>query len=398
MNRISLAAVLAGLWLPAVPAVAQELGRDAVVTDLTFLRDQWAPKDRSFSDGQRGRMIAFVDTEIREARPMTRADLALEFAQAEAYANNAHTYSDLLSEEGLFHTLPITFWQFDEGPIVTRTHPAFARLLGARIVSIGGLDYAEACARVAKFIPGTDQRRLYLSPAWLTRLEVLEAVGLAKNGVARFDFQLPSGKHEAVQLGAAPDSDPEASGSQWRAALLPGKGPGAWPQVLDHSASLPLFAGPPDEMTSATIGDGSILYIRSTSLSPYEGEMTVMIKAYQIMEKVAHRPLPRDVVVDLRYNGGGNMFNVIAFSKELAGLLRPGRHLYIIEGRATFSAAIAFAAMLKRDSGGAAILVGEEPSDSPWFWSEGGRIEAPASKLPLRFRRLSRLGPWVHGP
>jgi hypothetical protein len=168
-----------------------------------------------------------------------------------------------------------------------------------------------------------------------------------------------------------------------------------WPQILDHAAVLPLFAAPPDEMTSTTIDDGTILYIRSTSLSPYEGEMTVMIKAYQIMEKVVRGPLPRDVVVDLRYNGGGNMFNVIAFSKELAQLVRDPGHVYIIEGRATFSAAIAFAAMLKRDSGGKAILVGEEPSDNPWFWSEGGTIQAPSSKLPLRY--TDGYHDWAHG-
>lgn len=395
MNRIAFAVFLAGLSLPAGPVLGQELGRDAVVTDLTFLRDQWAPKDRSFSEEQRRRMIVYVDEEIREARPMKRTELALEFAQAEAFANNAHTYSDLLSEEGLFHTLPITFWQFAEGPIVTRTHPDFTRLLGARIVSIGGHGYADAVARVAKFIPGTDQRRRYLAPAWLARVEVLEAVGLAKDGLAQFEFELPSGKHEVVRLGAAPGTDPEASGSQWRVALLPGNGPGAWPQILDHAATLPLFAGAPDEMTSTTIGDGSILYVRSTSLSPYEGEMTVMIKAYQIMEKVAKEPLPRDVIVDLRYNGGGNLFNVIAFSKELAGIIRPPGHIYVIEGRATFSAAIAFAAMLKRDSGGTAILVGEEPSDNPWFWSEGGTIDAPVSKLPLRY--TDGYHDWAHG-
>jgi hypothetical protein len=160
-------------------------------------------------------------------------------------------------------------------------------------------------------------------------------------------------------------------------------------------AALPLFAAAPDEFTASKIGDGSILYVRSTSLSPYEGEMTVMIKAYQIMEKVVRGPLPRDAIVDLRYNGGGNMFNVIAFSKELAGIVHSPGHIYIIESRATFSAAIAFAAMLKRDSGGTAILVGEEPSDNPWFWSEGQTIQAPASKLPLRY--ADGYHDWAHG-
>jgi hypothetical protein len=375
---------------------AAPMTREQVAADLAFFRDQAAPKDRSFTPETRERMRAFIAAAIDHARPMERYELALELAEAQALSGNAHSYSDFLSEEGLFHPLPVTFWKFEEGAIVTRAHPAFTRLLGARILSIGGVAYAEAVRRVAKFIPGTPERRLYLSPSWLERIEVLEAVGLARNGIADVAFELPSGARTVEHLGAAPTPDPAAYSPEWRRAIVPGKGPDPWPHFLDRLPSQPLYAAPPDEFAATPLDGGATLYIRSTSLSPYQGELTVMLKAYRIMDAMVKAPaLPSNIVVDLRYNGGGNLFNVIAFADELAQVVGKRGRIYVLEGRATFSAAIAFAALLKKDAGGRVVLVGEEPSDNPWFWSEGGTLEAPASKLPLRY--VDGYHDWAHG-
>jgi hypothetical protein len=63
----------------------------------------------------------------------------------------------------------------------------------------------------------------------------------------------------------------------------------------------------------------------------------------------------------------------------------PAGHIYIITGRATNSAAIAFAALLKGNVPGRTKIVGESISDHEWFWSEGGSLTAPASGLRLRY-------------
>lgn len=381
----------------ALAARAEPLPATAVVQDLTYARDVWAAKDRSFSPEARTRMLAFIGDQMAHARPMERTDLALIFAQAQAMSGNDHTQSDYFNEADLFHALPISFWLFPEGAVITRAHPSQADLLGARILKIGGVSVGEAGRRVAKYISGTDERHRFLTPTWLTRMEVLQAVGLADGGGATIEVRLSDGRIITRTLGIAPTPDPAAASPTWRQSMVPGKGPNPWPHVLDRQAALPLYLQTPDELTATPLADGRILYVRSTSLSPYTDEpMAVQSKAYSIMEKVIRSGrAPDDVVVDLRYNGGGNFLNITNFSTELAGLTAPRGHIYVITGRATNSAAIVFTALLKGQARGRTTIVGEEASDNLWFWSEGGALQAPASKLPLHF--TDGYHDWAHG-
>src|SRR5258706_3716737 len=187
--------------LSAMAAGAVTLPAASVVEDLRYFRDVWAARDCSYSEDTRARMVAFISERIERARPMERHDLALIFAEAQALSGNSHTESELFAVDGLFHPLPISFWLFPEGAIVTRACPEFRRLLGARIVRIGGLPVSEAAQRCDKLIAGTPERKKYIAPPWLARIEVLEAIGLASNGVARVELELPSGRTVTERLG-----------------------------------------------------------------------------------------------------------------------------------------------------------------------------------------------------
>jgi hypothetical protein len=372
---------------PLAAAPADRLTRNAVVEDLIYFRDGWAPKERAFTPQARAQFDAFVADRIAKARPMSRTQLALLFAQGEAYTGNAHSASNYFQVDGLFHTLPISFWTFADGPFVTRAHPSFRDLLGARIARIGGVSFAEAARRVGPFIAGTAERKRYLVPAFLTRIEVLEAAGLAKNGQSAFDFVLPSGHARRVVLGAAPGADALAANSTWVAALAPPKGSDNWAHAIDAVAARPLYLGDPTEFTMNKVGDGSVAYIRSTSLSSYSDDSSVVTsKAYMIVDNLVRRgERPHDAIVDLRFNGGGNLFNILAFARELTELIPPDGRIYVITGRTTFSAAIVFAALLKAQAKGRVTIVGEPVTDNLHWWSEGETLTAPHSKLPLHY-------------
>lgn len=380
-------AALAAVVCLSAAASAEPLGRDAVVQDLRYFRDVWAGREKSYGPEARARMLAFVDARIASARPMERWELALVFAEAMAMSGNNHTDGEFPFEPGLFTVLPVSLWDFPEGLVVTRAHPEFRRLLGARVVAIGGAPAKDAAALVAKYVSGLPQRRKYMAPAWLTRLEVLRSVGLADGNAAAFDFALPDGRRETVRLGAAPSADPAARSMPWRASLVPGKGPNPWPHVLDALREVPAHAAPPDEMTGRGLFGGRVLVVRSTSLSPYTDNAGAVVgKAYDVVDEVVKSgTIPKDVVVDLRYNGGGNFLNIVGFAKELAGLVGPDGGIWVVTGRTTNSAAIVFAALLKAEGKGRTRIVGEDASDALTFWSEGGAVQAPASKLSLRF-------------
>ncbi|HLZ74107.1 hypothetical protein [Phenylobacterium sp.] len=388
---------LVAACLMATPAAAEPLPAPSVVQDLTFARDVWAVRERSFSPEARTRMLAFLGDQIAHARPMERTELALVFSEAQAMSGNDHTQSDYLGEPDLFHSLPVSFWLFPEGAMITRAHPSQADLLGAKILRIGGVSVPEAGRRVAKYISGTNARHRFLTPSWLTRMEVLEAVGLADRGAATLDLQLPDGRMVTRVLGVAPTPDPAAASPTWRQSMVPGKGPNPWPHVLDRLPTLPLYLQAPDELTATSLENDRVLYVRSTSLSPYTDDaFAVQLKAYLIVDKAFKSGhTPTDVVVDLRYNGGGNFLNITNLTTELVQLIGPRGHVYVITGRATNSAAIVFTALLKAGTHGRTTIVGEEASDNLWFWSEGQTLQAPASKLPLHY--TDGFHDWAHG-
>lgn len=360
---------------------ADLLSRATVVEDLTYFRDVWAPKERAFTPQARARFNAFVGQEIANARAISRSELALIFARGQAYTGNAHSATNYA--EGLFHPLPISFWIFADGAVVTGTDPAYRDLLGAHIKSVGGIAFADAARRIGQFIPGNDARKQYLAPSFLTQIEPLEAAGLARNGRSVFEFVLSSGRTRRVTLAPAPRTIVQANSIPWIAALAPLAGKDNWTHVIDAMRKRPLYLGDPNELTMERIADGSTVYIRSTDISRASA---VLPKAYNIMDqlvKPGHRP--HDAIVDLRFNDGGNFFNIIDFSKELAELIPPDGRIYVITGRTTLSAAIVFAALLKAEAKGRARIVGEPVGDNLEWWSEGNTLTAPNSKLPIDY-------------
>jgi hypothetical protein len=318
---------------------------------------------------------------------MDKAELALTFSEAAAFTGNDHTLIGIYNAPDVFHALPISFWWFPEGAIVTRTHPDYRRLLGARIIAIDGVPIEQVASRVERFIPGIPTHKQYMSTILLTRIEVLRAVGVAKNGSAKFEFALTSGKHIEEQLEVAPTPDPAANSPAWQASLVPGKGPQPWPDVLDGMKDLPPYLQPRDEMSWRLLRNNTLLYIRSTSLDPYTDDpAAVWIKAYVMLDTIIKSGhIPSTVVVDLRYNEDGNFFNVLALTTELVKMTAPSGRIYVITGRATNSAAIAFTALLKAGAPMRTKIVGEPISDHEWFWSEGDTLKAPASGLPLHY-------------
>jgi len=364
----------------AAPLAERQLTRDQVLADLVFFRDVWGPKDRSYSDANREAMRKLIDTEIARAQPMRTVDLALTFERAMALSGNNHTHTRFFNEPGSFSVVPVSFWWFPEGAIVTRAHPDHADLLGARIVSIGRTPIQRALENVRPFISGTEDTVRYESPKWLRRLEVLRRIGLADGKRARRTLTAPPTPSEPDRA-----SDPAQYSTSWRGSMVPGRGPDPWPHVLERLPTLPLYAQKPAGMTSAFIDDGRVLYVRSNAVYPTGEETSIESLTYDIIDKAVNaKPRPRNVVLDVRYNEGGNFLSIIPFVEALVRLTPPDGRIYVITGRGTNSAAIVLASMLKGHAPDRTLFVGEHPSDNARFYAEGGELTTPAG-ISLRY-------------
>ncbi len=106
----------------------------------------------------------------------------------------------------------------------------------------------------------------------------------------------------------------------------------------------------------------------------------------QLLTAVAASP-GAPLVVDLRFNTGGNG----DIGRELMEQLQQEvgvRKVFVITGRATFSAGLFHAVQWKH--WGKAVFVGEPPGDELDFWSEGGNAILPRSGLTLHFANARR--------
>jgi hypothetical protein len=78
---------------------------------------------------------------------------------------------------------------------------------------------------------------------------------------------------------------------------------------------------------------------------------------------------PTHLVLDMRFNGGGNLQLTRAFAQRLPSLV-PGR-IFALTSRYTFSAAISTVGYLKQAAPNRVTIVGEEVGDRLEFWAEG---------------------------
>ncbi len=358
--------------------------------DFLQLRDQWAPLDHSFSPEQRRGFDAIVTAAIATVDTMSQADFELEVMRATAVAHNGHTY---VRSGRFLHPLPIRAWWFANGLYIVSAAPEFSKLLGARIEKLGALTAQQALVAISPFLSGTTQRIRYLSAFYLTSPEVLQRIGATKSpDVADLTMRLSDGTLQEMRLGRAALFDPAFSSPNRPyfafSALYPGDAdlPGRWPHVLDGVTDRPLIYQAPADLSATWIGDdGKILYVRSNeTLSSDKSPLDEKL-LFGVLQKDVVQRRPKYVVVDLRLNQGGNFFNTILFTQALPRLLPPAGRIFVLVGRATFSAALVTAAMLKGNGGDRVVLIGETMGDADRFWAEGGRITLPNSRIEVQY-------------
>lgn len=367
--------------------------------DLTFLRTQWAPLDRSFSGPQRLAFDQAVDDSIARAEAMSPADLALDVMRAVAIARNGHTAVIGGSPLG---DLPIRTWWFSDGLYVLSSEPTFTNLLGARVEKFGTLTPEETLARVAPYISGTDQRIHYLSASYLTCLAILRRIG-ATPGMAGIPLtlRLRDGTSTVVKLDATGMPDPSNTHmpviNGWSVLIPDDKDmPDRWPHVLDsvgkHSPGL---AKPASFFTRWIGDDGKVLYIRSNRIeSKGEDRLDEKLLFGALQDLVVPRQ-PRSVVVDLRLNNGGNFLDTALFAQSLPKLVPPDGRIFVLISRATFSAALATAAMLKGAGQGKVTFIGEPMGDNGHFWAEVGTRILPNSQITVSY--ATKFEDYEHG-
>lgn len=352
-------------------AQAPSLTAAQLKEDLDWFRASVLAVEKSYSPGARAeaeRRLAALEGALPRTSPIA---FTMELSRIVALADNGHSNLFAGSRARWSNRIPLRLTNFGNEFRVMRAAEGHQDLLGASLVAIDGVPVAIARDSGRTLFGGTPVWRDRNLPLFLESPAQLNLLGIARSAEsAEYSFVLESGRTVKRRIvpdasgtfGPPPDfllyAEPDAAFKSLVPATLP------W-SLRDASTTFRSRQAP--EIDGMVIQLRRIVDGSGQSISAFLEEMNTTIA----------KERPRNLVVDLRLNSGGNLNNTRDFMKALPSLV-PGR-IFVITGPGTFSAAISTTGYLKQAAPDRVSIVGEEAGDRLVFFAEGRPATAPNS-------------------
>jgi tetratricopeptide (TPR) repeat protein len=271
----------------------------------------------------------------------------------------------------LSRMLPVDFFLFTEGLFVIAAGPGHEKLLGARVEKIGDLTVEEAITALDPIIVRDNEQQVtFKITALLRSTAVLQGLGIIDDLAGATLTICADGTREQITLAAEPgESRLYRYPPDW--TELPDTVPGnPRPLHLRHR-DLPYWF----EYLPAA----DLVYFQYNAVRNHPAETSAAF-CDRLFGFIAERR-PARLVLDVRWNGGGNTFLSQALLHHLIGCPAINHHgaLFVIIGRLTFSAAQNTVTAIDRET--SAIFVGEPTGSRPNFIGESIWFELPYSKV-----------------
>jgi len=350
--------------------------------DLTVARDVFLQKDRSYSTEARQAASSEIERTRTRVDQLTDQQIVASLARAAALSDNAHTRAYLLRNRSYWRRYPIRIWKFSDGWYVVAARGQGTPLVGGRITRIQDVPVEQVFQKVRPLYAGNSGWSDYMSTYTLTSPDALLSVELLDGDVAEFSVEKDA-TSRSVRLSAEPLDPRTGPEESWWFLSPQHPAASGWTHVLT-SRALPRALTSPELHYLYARCDGDVLYVRYSRAADAPGQETVRAFGERLLAAIASQP-PRKLVLDLRFNTGGDLQKARPFMEELArSRLRsdPGA-IAVLVASSTFSAGITPAAWLRAKS--KAILVGAHPGDRPDYWSEGGNVMLPNSGIAMHY-------------
>ena len=367
--RFALLAVFAPAMLSAQ---APALTPGQMKQDLDWFRANVFGVEQSYTPATRSeaeRRLSALEAAIPRTSPIA---FEMEIARIVALADNGHSNVFAFSRSRWSNHIPLRFTTFGDEFRVMRASPAHADLLGARLTAVDVIPVAAIRDSGRTLFGGVPAWRDRTLPKFLESPDQLYVLGIARSAkAADYSFVTDAGKTITTRLVAGMGD----SGGPQPDVLLYGERDPGWSSVTptpswslqDPETSFRWRPAP--ELGGLVIQMRRIVDGPGQSILAFLDSMKTKIAADH----------PRNVVIDLRMNGGGNLNNARDFVKTLPGMV-PGR-VFVITGPGTFSAAISTTGYLKQAAPERVTIVGEEAGDRLVFFAEGRPGSAPNSGM-----------------
>jgi hypothetical protein len=360
------------------PAAANAL--EAQRQDLRYFR-QLIALDRSFEPTVRTEVIRRLDALEALSTILDRAHLYVALMRIDALADNGH--SRIENEGSAAHLeLPVRLAAFADGLYIMRATEINADLLGGRVTAIDGQSIDAVMTQLEQLRGGTPQWRRLLASQYLFQQDLLYGIDVAPDTRhSTWTVETPAGAVITRRLDAyaPPASEPAVPVTRWLSNESLTGMEGQWRAVEpDHSLPIALidFDKP---FRSLTLPGTCVQFVQFKSNSDQGGRR--IAEFVSSTQRQLRQIQPCSVIIDLRYDGGGDYVNTYGFAHDLPKLIPPGGRIVVLTGPATFSAGISTAAAVKHVGQGRVVILGEPVGDRLQFFSEGGSACLPNSRL-----------------
>jgi hypothetical protein len=359
------AQMLAGIDAQTKPALTKPQWRDDVRHFARELPKRHKNAFHATTRDQFDRDIAALEAAIPS---LPDHQIIVRLQQIAASVGDGHTRVQLPPS---FTRYPINVYWFGRELRVIAATKQHESALGARVVKIAGVDINDVASKVSTCFPSAahenDWYVLNMGPAMMMRPEVLHALGIVPD-LSRAVFTLEDDAGQPTTLDITPVALPPVVNGAVNLGLVPID---TEPPLYRQKLGEPFwFTHLPDSNTAYAN------FKRYPSLKQNAQAFFAMVD----------RTRPARVVIDLRQNGGGDFFegreHLIDPIKKRPAINQKGR-LYVVVGRATFSAAMVNAVDFRKQTN--AILVGEPIGERPNSYSENDEMTLPHSRLVVSY-------------
>lgn len=369
---------LLGLLLLPAASFAQEPSPTDRERDIAAFRSVFMERDISYGAEAR------AEAEARLAALAAATDLdddAFEvgLARIVALADNGHSVLVAGPRSGRNRRIGVRLEPFGTSFHVLRARAEHADLLGARLVAVDGRPVDEARDAARTLFGGTPSLRDRSVSVILESPSQLRVLGISPDAqAADYTFQTVDGRLVERRLIA---EDIGANRGTVRRNF--------YPEMRSEEegwvAALPVDAAPwslkdpsdPFRWRQEPAIDGLVVDLRQM-LDAADQPIAAFLAE---VEATIAATSPRNLVLDLRMNGGGDLTKARDFMKGLPARV-PGR-IFVLTSPWTFSASISSLGYLEQAAPDRVTIVGEEVGDRLMFFAEGPPAFLPASGIRL---------------
>ena len=326
----------------------------------------------------------------RDIPGLTEAQILVGMMTLVRYLDDGHAgVSPPEANKDLSRMLPVDLFLFPEGLFVIASGPGHEHLLGARVEMIGRHAIEDAIAALDPVIARDNQQQVTLvAPVLLRRTAVLHGLGIIDDlDKATLTIRAADGTSREVTLPAEPGK------RAWD------RYPPGWTALADTVAGhpRPLHLRHRDlPYWFEYLPEADLVYFQYNAVRDHPAE-TFAAFCDRLFGFVEDRR-PARLVIDMRWNGGGDTFLAQPLLHHLIACPAINRRgaLFVIIGRLTFSAAQNTATAIDRETH--AIFVGEPTGSRPNFIGEVIEFELPYSKFRANAADLfwQTSWPWDH--